>query len=124
MKLQAICVIGGPEGKAPTKLRVWVAGGSAARLRLGPSRCSVVCYRRSSHVRTLALRSAAAGAVCLVMGRVQHQRPVLAPSPAPCPFRVVNRDDLDFATVNSMAVTQEWDLQEDNGAGLLEYPTQ
>jgi hypothetical protein len=59
VKLTAICVIGGPEGRAPTKLRVFV-----------------------------------------------------------------NRDDLDFAAVQGMAPTQEWDLQEDNNRGLLEYPTQ
>jgi hypothetical protein len=36
----------------------------------------------------------------------------------------INRDDLDFAAVAGAAALQEWDLQEDNAAGLLEYPTQ
>eukprot|EP00877_Chromochloris_zofingiensis_P004677 jgi/Chrzof1/1420/Cz10g07110.t1 len=59
VKLKAICVIGGPDRKAPAKLRVFI-----------------------------------------------------------------NRDDLDFATVHGMAAVQEWDLQENNSQGLLEYPTQ
>jgi hypothetical protein len=35
-----------------------------------------------------------------------------------------NRDDLDFAAVSSMAPAQEFELQRDNAAGVLEYPTQ
>jgi hypothetical protein len=38
-----------------------------------------------------------------------------------CSF--INRDDLDFAGIASMAPVQEWDLQESND-GSLEYPTQ
>jgi hypothetical protein len=38
-----------------------------------------------------------------------------------CSF--INRDDLDFAGIASMAPLQEWDLQESND-GSLEYPTQ
>jgi hypothetical protein len=38
-----------------------------------------------------------------------------------CSF--INRDDLDFASITSMAPVQEWDLQESND-GSLEYPTQ
>lgn len=36
----------------------------------------------------------------------------------------INRDDLDFASIAQLPPTQEWDLQEVNTAGLLEYPTQ
>jgi hypothetical protein len=47
------------------------------------------------------------------------------PGSAPSKMRAfINRDDLDFATVAGAAALQEWDLQEENGQGLLEYPTQ
>ncbi|KAI8468825.1 MAG: galactose-binding domain-like protein [Monoraphidium minutum] len=59
VKLKALCVIGGGEGRAPNKMRLFI-----------------------------------------------------------------NRDDLDFSTVNAMAALQEFDLQEDNAAGAIEYPTQ
>eukprot|EP00879_Flechtneria_rotunda_P025864 GHRR01027518.1.p1 GENE.GHRR01027518.1~~GHRR01027518.1.p1 ORF type:complete len:110 (+),score=25.96 GHRR01027518.1:1068-1397(+) len=36
----------------------------------------------------------------------------------------INRDDLDFTTIANMMPVQEWDLQEVNITGLLEYPTQ
>ncbi|WIA37737.1 hypothetical protein OEZ86_014615 [Tetradesmus obliquus] len=43
---------------------------------------------------------------------------------APSKMRAfINRDDLDFASISSMAPLQEWDLQQDND-GSLEYPTQ
>ena len=58
VKLQAISVVGGPDGAAPSKLKVFV-----------------------------------------------------------------NRDDLDFSTVEDMAPVQEWDLME-NQDGTMEYPTQ
>ena len=35
-----------------------------------------------------------------------------------------NRDDLDFNSIGAMPPTQEWELQEVNTGGLLEYPTQ
>eukprot|EP00884_Botryococcus_braunii_P008180 jgi/Botrbrau1/17363/Bobra.0015s0104.1 len=43
---------------------------------------------------------------------------------APSELRAyVNRDGLDFSTVNELAPVQKWDLQESGGA-QLEYPTQ
>lgn len=39
------------------------------------------------------------------------------------PQAYINRDDLDFGMVESIAPVQEWDLVE-NGGGLIEYPTQ
>ncbi|GBF98342.1 hypothetical protein Rsub_11236 [Raphidocelis subcapitata] len=59
VKLKAVCVIGGPDGRAPSKMRLFI-----------------------------------------------------------------NRDDLDFAAVGSMAAVQEFDLQEANPGGTVEYPTQ
>lgn len=59
VKLKAICVIGGAEGRAPARMRAFV-----------------------------------------------------------------NRDDLDFAAVAAAPPAQEWDLQEVNTGGMLEYPTQ
>lgn len=44
---------------------------------------------------------------------------------APAKLKVfVNRDDIDFAAAEHMPPTQEWDLQEEDPQGLLEYPTQ
>lgn len=36
----------------------------------------------------------------------------------------INRYDLDFGSVADMPAVQEWGLAEDNGRGILEYPTQ
>lgn len=35
-----------------------------------------------------------------------------------------NRDDLDFGTAAAMAPAQEFELQEANPGGVIEYPTQ
>ena len=40
------------------------------------------------------------------------------------PRRFTNRDDLDFASAHAMAAVQEFDLQEHNLNGTIEYPTQ
>ena len=38
-------------------------------------------------------------------------------------YRFINRDDIDFSTAESLPAVQEWDLQEEDPQGLLEYPT-
>lgn len=44
---------------------------------------------------------------------------------APARMRAfINRDDLDFEAAASLPPTQEWDLQEANTGGVIEYPTQ
>ncbi|KIZ03840.1 hypothetical protein MNEG_4118 [Monoraphidium neglectum] len=59
VKLKAVCVIGGGEGRAPAKMRLFI-----------------------------------------------------------------NRDDLDFSAAHAMAPVQEFELQQDNASGTVEYPTQ
>lgn len=51
----------------------------------------------------------------------QHQHTNEPTTSAP---RFTNRDDLDFGTANAMAPLQEFELQESNPGGVLEYPTQ
>eukprot|EP00775_Hariotina_reticulata_P003144 gene3144-3421_t len=56
-------------------------------------------------------------AICIIGGG--------PPGTAPNKMRAfINREDLDFATIADMTAVQEWDLQEENGNGMLEYPTQ
>lgn len=49
---------------------------------------------------------------------------VCVPLPLLVTHRYINRDDIDFATAENMTSVQEWDLQESDPQGVLEYPTQ
>ncbi|KAF8058416.1 PITH domain-containing protein 1 [Scenedesmus sp. PABB004] len=102
------------EGSCRHVFRAWAARVApleppAVPLRSDPDDCELLLHIPFDGAAKLK-------AICIIGG---------AGGAAPSRMRAfINRDDLDFAAIASMQPTQEWDLQEVNANGTLEYPTQ